>query len=163
MDQLRASLRRAGIESRDIQTSSGHLSGVTRQQDNGPAIFVGYRATHRLDIRFRDVANAGRILDTLVAAGAAEISGISFEIEETEAMREEARNLALAEARGRADRYARSLGMRVVRVLAVSERGGSASSGYATVDNDSDSANMSNIALGEETLAYTLAVTFELE
>jgi uncharacterized protein len=163
MDRLRAALRGAGIEARDIQTSHVDLDTVVDHRPSGPPILRGYRASHRLDIRFREAANAGRMLDTLVAAGASEIYGVSFDVEQTDAMRDEARDLALAEARSRADRYARSLGMRVVRVLAVTERGATGGSGLAPVSSAAGNSPSTNIALGEASVGYTLAVTFELE
>jgi uncharacterized protein YggE len=163
MDRLREALRRSGIDPRDIQTVHVDLTTVYRRPENAPPVFVGYRATHRLSIRFRDIANAGRILDRLVDAGAQDIDGLSYHIDATEAMREEARTLALAEARGRADRYARDLGMRVARILAISETQASGSSSYARVAAQPRYAEMSNTAFGVESTVHTVTVTFELE
>lgn len=163
MDRLREALRRAGIDPRDVQTSSVNLNAEWRHRQEAPPVFAGYRAGHRLSIRFRDAANAGRILDTLVAAGANEIDGPSLEIAEAEAARDEARTRALAVARSRADLYARSLGMRVARVLAVSEAGDGARTGYARGFGESRGRASTNIALGEEQVGIALTVTFELE
>ncbi|HWT11633.1 MAG TPA: SIMPL domain-containing protein, partial [Allosphingosinicella sp.] len=162
MERLRDALRRAGIAPRDVQTSSVNLNAEMRHAPDGTPIFAGYRASHRLSIRFRDAANAGRILDTLVAAGANEIDGPRFEIAEAEAARDEARTRALAVARARADLYARTLGMRVARLLAVSETAPGGPIGSARGFGESRAA-ASNIVLGEEALGVTLSVSFELE
>ena len=66
---------------------------------------------------------AGRILDALVAEGANQINGPMLAIERPEAALDEARTRALAAARARAELYARALGMRVKRILSVSEAG----------------------------------------
>ncbi len=163
MDRLREALRRAGIEPRDVQTSSVSLHPQWHEAENAPPVFAGYGAGHRLTVRFRDAANAGRILDTLIAAGANAIDGPSFQVTEADAARDEARVSALAAARGRADLYARSLGMRVAGVLAVSETGGGQQYGFAEALAGIELGASTNIALGEEVLAVTLMVSFELE
>jgi len=139
-----AALRRAGIAERDIQTSSIGLNPrytnperdammraremreayVPPAQPAGPTI-VGYDARNSVQVRVRRLADMGRILDTLAAAGANEINGPAFTVDEPRAALDEARTAAVAEARQRADLYARAAGMRVVRILSMTEGGGS--------------------------------------
>ena len=114
-------------------------------------------------MRFRDAANAGRILDTLVTAGANEISGPTFEIAETGAALDEARIRALTAARASADLYAGSLGLRVARVLDISERTGGGPHAFGGGFGEARMAGLTNVALGEESLGVTLTVSFELE
>src|SRR5213075_1202448 len=77
-----------------------------------------------LTVRFRDIASTGKILDALVAEGANQISGPNLSIEHPESALDEARAKAVAAGRARAGLYARSLGLRVVRIVSVSESGG---------------------------------------
>ncbi len=164
IDSMRAALRRAGVAAGDIQTSSVNLSPEWRHVAERAPQFIGYRAHHMVNVRFRDAANAGRILDALVAAGANELNGPTFEIERPEAALDEARTRALASARARAELYAGSLGMRVKRVLAVSEAGGPRPGPmpFARMDMAQNAA-ATNIVLGEQALAVSLTVSFELE
>ena len=164
MDSVRAALRRAGVAERDIQTSSINLSPNWRHMENRTPELVGYQANNQVSLRFRDVANAGRILDALVAAGANQIDGPMFMIDRPEEALDEARRDALTKARARADLYARALGMRVVRILSVSEAG----MGYmppqpvmvrGMAAAEADTA----IVPGEQTLNASLTVTFELQ
>src|SRR5205085_11158966 len=69
MESVRAALKRAGIADRDIQTSSINLFPDYRQDQTGtaPPQIVGYRASNDVSVRFRDIRNAGKILDALVA------------------------------------------------------------------------------------------------
>ena len=166
MESVRAALRRAGVAERDIQTSSINLHPDWRHMENRTPELVGYRANNQVSVRFRDIANAGRILDALVAAGANEIHGPSFEIERPEAALDEARTQALANARARAELYARALGMRVVRVLSVSEAG----MGYmpppqpAMAEMRAQAGDAATrIDPGEQTITASLTVSFELE
>ncbi|MCL6741122.1 SIMPL domain-containing protein [Sphingomonas sp. RB56-2] len=124
MEQVRAALKRAGIEDRDIQTSSINLNPEYQYDQNQPPRLTGYRASNTLNVKFRDLKRTGAILDALVAQGANSISGPNLTIDKPESALDEARAKAIVNGRARADLYARALGMRVVRLLSVSESGG---------------------------------------
>jgi uncharacterized protein YggE len=164
MQAVRATLRRAGVAERDIQTSSISLSPDWRHVENRNPELIGYRAQNQVSVRFRDIANSGRILDALVAAGSNQIDGPMFEIERPEAALDEARTEALANARARAELYARSLGMRVARILSVSE----ASMGFMPpqpmmMRDVATAQSATQIVPGEQTLTASLTVSFELQ
>jgi uncharacterized protein YggE len=163
MDAVRQALRRAGIADRDIQTSSINLFPDYRQdQPNATAPeIIGYRASNDLSIRFRDIKGSGRILDALVAQGANQINGPSLIIGEPGPALDEARTKALADARARADLYARALGKKVGRILSITESG--ASSQQPMPMMGIVSARMSKIEPGEQSLSVSLSVSFELE
>jgi uncharacterized protein YggE len=165
MAAVRAALKRAGIADRDIQTSAINLFPEYRQDERGgtPQL-TGYRASNELTVRFRDIANTGRILDTLVAQGANQINGPDLAIDKPEAVLDEARTNALSAARGRAELYARALGKRVGRVLAVSEAGPTfAPYGKVAMQSAARGASTNLIEPGEQTLSVTLNVSYELE
>ena len=166
MARVREALRQAGIADRDIQTSNISLEPQYTYANNQPPKLNGYAATNQLSIRFRDIANTGKILDALVKEGANQISGPNLTIDKPEAALDEARGKAVAAARARADLYARSLGMRVVRVVSVSESGGSypvppPMPMYARAE--AAQAADSKIEAGEQKVQVNLAVTFELQ
>ena len=91
MERVRAALRRAGIEDRDIQTSSINLNPDYRYQENQPPVLTGYQASNSVSVKFRDIRNAGKILDALVAEGANQINGPPLTIDKPEAAYDEAR------------------------------------------------------------------------
>lgn len=163
MNAVGAALRRAGIADRDIQTSQISLQPDYRYAENQPPQLVGYRASNEVSIRFRDIAQTGRILDALVAEGANQINGPSLEIDRPEAALDEARTAAIATARARAELYARALGMRVVRVIAVSESGAAAPiPGPIVMARAREADATANIDPGEQRLSVALTVNFEL-
>jgi uncharacterized protein len=166
MEQVRAALTRAGIAARDIQTSSINLHPEYRYQENRTPQLVGYRASNQVSVRFRDIANAGRILDALVAQGANEIHGPMLELDRPEEALDEARTAALAKARARADLYARALGTRVRRIVAVSESG-SVGIPYpppvALRAMSAEQAADTRIEPGEQRVSVSLTVMFELD
>lgn len=165
MERVREALKRAGIADRDIQTSNISLNPEYRYQDNQPPQLTGYTASNTVNVRFRDIRNTGRILDALVAQGANQINGPNLTIDKPEAALDEARTKAVAAGRARAELYARALGMRVVRLLSVSEGGGysvpppmvmmRAERGSAVADT--------KIVPGEQQVQVTVAMSFELQ
>lgn len=141
MDRVVAALKRSGIADRDIQTSAISLSPrwnnpdadaqriarETRQPyvpSNEPPRIIGYDARNSVQVRVRRLGEMGKIIDTLVGAGANEVNGPSFTLDNQKAALDEARTEAVAVGRERAELYARAAGMRVVRLLSMSEGGG---------------------------------------
>lgn len=121
MARVTAALQRAGIAARDIQTATISLSPQYRYGENQPPVITGYQASNTVSVKFRDIAKSGAILDTLVREGANQIDGPNLSIDAIEAAQDEARIDAVRRARARAELYAKALGMRVARIVAVSE------------------------------------------
>jgi uncharacterized protein YggE len=165
MERVRAALKQAGIADRDIQTANINLNPEYRYVENQPPRLTGYSASNQLNIRFRDIASTGDILDALVAQGANQINGPTLSIDKPEAALDEARTKALAVGRARAELYARSLGMRVVRLLSVSETGRDYSGPRPMVMMERGMAASADTKIdpGEQRLEVTLAMTFELQ
>ena len=164
MERVRAALKRAGIEDRDIQTNSINLNPEYRYQDNHAPVLTGYTATNQVSIRFRDIRNSGKILDALVAEGANQINGPNLSIDRPEAALDEARTKALAAGRARAELYARSLGLRVGKLISVSESGGYSVPQPMVVSRMAVAeAASTKIDPGEQQVQVTLAMTFELQ
>jgi uncharacterized protein YggE len=165
MERVRAALRRAGIEDKDIQTSSINLNPEYTYQQNKAPVLNGYSASNQVSVRFRDIAKTGEILDALVAQGANQINGPNLTIDKPEQALDEARLKAVANGRARADLYARALGMRVVRLLSVSESGGYAAPPpmpvYAMAERSSDAST--KIDPGEQKVSVSVAMSFELQ
>jgi len=166
MEKVRAALSRAGIAPRDIQTSSVNLNPEYRYENNQPPQLVGYSASNQLTVRFRDIRNAGKILDALVREGANQINGPTLTIDRPEVALDEARTKAVAIGRARADLYARALGMRVVALVSVSEGGANypvppPMPMYARAE--SSQAADTKIEAGEQKLSVSLSMVFELQ
>ena len=164
MQRVVAALKRAGIADRDIQTSNVNLNPEYRYPENQSPQLTGYTASNNVTVRFRDVRTSGRILDALVGEGANQIGGPNLTIDNTDAALDEARAKAIAVGRERAQAYARSLGMRVVRLVAVSETGGNSIVQPLPMYARAEVAMAkTQIEPGEQKLQITLAMTFELQ
>ena len=165
MQRVLAALKQAGVEDRDIQTGAINLNAEYRYPDNQAPQLTGYTANNSLTIRFRDIRNSGKILDALVGQGANQINGPNLTIDKPEAALDEARAQAVAVGRARAELYARSMGMRVVRLVAMSESGGYAVPPPAPpmVMQAAEARAYTKIEPGEQKLQVSLAMTFELQ
>ncbi len=166
MERVRAAIKSAGIVDRDIQTTSISLSPQYKYGDNQSPLLTGYQASNQLSVRLHDVRSSGRILDAMVAAGTNQLSGPTLSIERPEDALGEARSKAVALARARAELYARTLGMRVMRVISVSESGGYAAPTpmpMMMMARAERSEATTSIDPGEQQLHITVAMTFELK
>jgi uncharacterized protein YggE len=166
MDRVRTALKRAGIDDKDIQTSSINLNPEYQYDQNQPPRLTGYRATNTVNVKFRDLKRTGAILDALVAEGANQINGPSLTIDKPEAALDEARAKAIANGRARAEIYARALGMRVVRILSVSESGGYAvppPMPMVMMAERSDASAKTAIDPGTQQLQVSVSMSFQLQ
>lgn len=162
IDRVRAALRRAGIAERDIQTSSVSLNPDYVYAEGQPPRLTGYQASNQLSIRFRDIRASGRIIDALVAEGANQIGGPTLTIDKPDGALDEARTKALTVGRQRAELYARSLGLRVVRLVAFSEGGGSAPVAVPMAMVRAERSADTTIVPGEQQVSVALQMSFEL-
>lgn len=115
----------AGVEDSDITTSGFSISPVYGSQEFEAAvaetpIVVGYEVTNQLMVRIRNIDSSGALLDAVVEAGANQINGISFEIDNPQALQDEAMQAAIADARRRGELMAEAAGVTLVRLVSVS-------------------------------------------
>ena len=165
MDKVMAAIKAAGIAERDIQTSGINLNPQYKYVENQEPTITGYQANNTVNLKVRDIGKLGKVLDALVARGANQVNGPSFEIDQPEEAYDEARRGALEKAQARAAMYAKTLGVRVRRIVSISEGAGfqpprpmpmmaAMARGKAEMDTA--------VSPGETTLSANLDVVFEL-
>lgn len=163
MTRVLAAIRAAGVAERDIQTTGINIHPTYRHVDNEEPRISGYSASNTVNLKVRDIAKLGEVLDALVASGANNVSGPSFGIDQPDAVYDEARRKALDQARARADMYAKALDLRVRRIVSISEGGGMQQPrpmfAMRAMAMDAES---TPVAAGENTLEANLEVVFEL-
>lgn len=164
MDRMLAALRAAGIAPRDIQTSGINLNPQYRYTENQPPAIVGYQASNTVNVKVRELARLGKVLDALVAQGANQINGPSFGIDQPEAALEEARLAAVKKAQAQAQTYARALGLQVKRIVSISEGGASLPRPVPMMRAMAADAGFKETAVapGESTVSVSVEMVFEL-
>jgi uncharacterized protein YggE len=121
MNKVMTAVKAAGIAERDIQTSGISIQPQYRYAENQPPTITGYQASNTVNLKVRDIGKLGKVLDALVASGANQVNGPNFEIDQPESAYDEARRNALKKAQDRADMYAKTLGLRVRRIISISD------------------------------------------
>jgi uncharacterized protein YggE len=125
MAQVVAALGRAGIATKDIQTSSLNLNPQYQYQENQPPRQTGYQASNQVTITVHDLKRLGAAVDATVSAGANQVHGISFSLADPTAAENAARRAAVRALQAKAELYAQTTGHRIARLVSLSESGGS--------------------------------------
>ncbi|WP_298194619.1 SIMPL domain-containing protein [Novosphingobium sp.] len=171
MNAVITALKASGIAERDIQTSNLSVNPVYGQPRadangnvSGDPVIIGYQANNQVEVKQRKIGNYGKTIDTLVNAGANQVSGPSFQLDNPDVASDEARLEAMKKARARAELYAKAAGLSVKRILTISESGGYAPQPmvmYARAEKMMAGAP-SPVAAGEVQVGANVTVTFEL-
>jgi len=123
MSAVIAALRQAGVAERDIQTSSINLEPQYKYAPNQRPTITGYQVSNTVNVRLRDLTRIGDVLDALVKQGANQINGPTFTLDKPDAAVDAARTDAIKRAQARADLYAAATGLKVRRIVSISESG----------------------------------------
>jgi hypothetical protein len=164
MQRVLAALDAVGIEKKYVQTHRFDVSPVYADGSSrgGRPSIAGYRATNQVQVEVRGVDKVGAVLDALVGAGANELGGISFGFAEPAPLLDDARRKAIADARRKAELYAREAGVALGRVLDIDETGaggGPVPVAYGRMMAESVSAP---VAPGQLDLSASVTVTFAI-
>jgi uncharacterized protein YggE len=163
MGKVLLALKAAGIEEKDIQTSRLSLQPQTQNPPNrsGPPAIVGYRASNHVTIRLRDVTKVAGVIDMLVGAGANDIGGINFMVSAASKLLDEAREQAFADARRKAEIYAKAAGVTLGAPLSISEGNVSAPMFRSKMAMAPMAA--APVSQGEETLSVSVSVSWAIK
>ena len=164
MARVLAALKRAGVADKDVTTSAVNLSPQYRYNNNQPPVITGYQANNQVTVRFRDITRSGAILDALVKEGSNEINGPSLTIDKPEAALDEARVAAITVGRARAEVYANAAGMKIKRIISISENDGMSVVPRPMMTMMAKSAEADTVIMpGEQSLGMTVTMVFELQ
>ena len=164
MGKVLLALKGASIDEKDYQTSRLSLQPEYSTAKSGsPATIVGYRASNRVTIRLHDVTKVANVIDTLVTAGANEIGGINFMVSQASKLLDDAREQAVADARRKAEIYAKAAGVTLGAPISISEEGAAQPLFRARMATPMAAGAPVTIAQGEETLSVTVGVVWAIK
>jgi uncharacterized protein YggE len=163
MGKVLLALKGAGIEEKDYQTSRLSLQPqfATPSKVSERAGIVSFRASNRVTVKVRDITKVANVIDVLVGAGANEIGGINFEVTQASKHLDEAREKAIADARRKAEIYARAAGVTLGEPISISEEGAPVPAFRGKMA--APMAAGAPVAQGEETLSVTVGVTWAIK
>jgi uncharacterized protein YggE len=161
MSKVLLALKGAGFAEKDFQTSRLSLQPQYANQSRpAPNVVVGYRASNRVTIQLHDVSKVAGVIDTLVGAGANEIGGINFTVSEASKLLDDARIEAMADARRKAQIYAKAAGVTLGAPVSISEGGGPMPLQFRRM---AAGLAQAPVAQGEETLQVTVSVSWAIK
>jgi uncharacterized protein YggE len=161
MGKVLLALKGAGVDEKDFQTSRLSLQPQNAPNRTGPSSIVSYRANNRVTIRLRDVTKVASVIDTLVGAGANELGGINFMVSQASKLLDDAREQAIADARRKAEIYAKAVGVTLGAPLGISEEGSPGPMPFRKMVGGMAAA--APVAQGEETLRVTVNVSWAIK
>jgi len=168
-------LKDAKIDDNDIKSEYG---GLSPKYSNQPVCFtfpcpvsnptiVGYTATQSITIKVREVDNASVIRTGLAGLGITDISGPTFSIDNEDSFKDQARSLAIAQAKTKAQVLAKELGVKLGHVVNFSEDNGNNYPVYAKTmmaGAVADSAAVPpTLPKGENKITSNVTVTYEIK
>ena len=127
MDRMVQALNARGLQSGDIQTQFFNIgpdyiyNRSTERQE-----LIGYRVNNQVSVKIRDMGDVGVIINEVATAGGdlARIQGVSFTVEDTEALESQAREKAVANLIAKAQQFAQLAGVQLGKPIYLSESGG---------------------------------------
>jgi len=163
MTKVVEALKREGIEAKDIQTANFSVGPVYRREAEGKSpVIAGYKVTNQVRITLRDTAKLGAILDKVVSLGANQIGSIAFGVAEPEALKDEARKLALKNVTDNAKLYAEAAGVGLGPILSISEEESSYQPRFTQAATRMEMAADVPIEAGTASVKARVRVTWEL-
>ncbi len=116
-------LKSAGVEEKDIKTTNYSINPVYDYTERKQTL-RGYSVSQNLEVKIRDLAKSGEIISGAAAAGANLIGGLNFTIDDSDALKDEARNLAIEKTKAKASKLAEELKVKLGKLVSFNENGG---------------------------------------
>lgn len=169
VDEVLKILARYNIESKDIQTSQINIQPQYDYQKRPPLI-RGYMVSNTLNIKLRDLSQFDKILEKTVTAGSNQLNGIQFDVDKKEAHQKEARRMAVAKAKEKAEEMVTQLGQKLGRPYTIEEintqwgmpQPQMMRAKMMMMETSADS-SMETLAQGEVTISSQVQISFEIE
>lgn len=117
-------LKKQKIEEKDIKTTSYNIYPQYRYPENDKPAINGYQVNQTMEIKIRNLDNVSAILDGVVSAGTNQINSLSFQIDEPEQLKAEARKMAINDAKKKARELEKELGIDLGKIINFSENTG---------------------------------------
>lgn len=163
---LRAALKAAGIATKDIASQTVTVYPEYNYTNDKGSILVGYRGSQSFTIVVRNAANAGTVVDSIVAASGdnLQVNGVTPFVLDASAATESARAVAVKNARTKANSYAKLLGVKLGKITYLAENG-SPSISAPTYDLPmlaKSEATATVVDLGQQDVIVTVTVRWAL-
>ena len=163
MQSVMAALKKLGVPDKDIQTSNFSISPQYANGNGEAPRITGYQANNQVEVRLEDVGKLGVTLDALVTAGANQMNGVNFSIRNDAALLAQARAAAVAEARLKADTFAKAAGVGLGSILSIGEAGNEGPRPIFAAAPMMVRGKSVPVALGEQSINADVTIVWEIK
>lgn len=166
-------LKSKGVAEKDIKLTNyniypryDYVQATTLYPYTGKQVLAAYVVSQTVEVKIRDISKAGEILSGAGALKVTDVSGLNFTVDKEDAVKDEARALAIADAKDQAKILAKNLGVKLVKITAFSESGnypiyyGMNKSMALGVGGDSEIAPQ--VPMGENKITSNVSITYEI-
>ena len=180
MQAVIENIKANGVEAKDIKTTGYNLSPKYEWQEQrivcityhcnqppGKQVLTGYEVTQSVEVKIRDLDDAGTILGGLSDNGATNVSGLNFLVENEDSVQREAREEAITKAKTKAEELAKDLDVSLVRIVSFNE-GGNYPVYYGRAEMklmsaDAGASVAADIPVGENKYTSNVTIVYEIK
>jgi hypothetical protein len=177
MNAVIDAMKALGIEEKDLKSTNFSIypryeyrPDYSVQTDIWPKpetrVLVGYQVTQSLEVKIRDIAKVGEAIQKAVDAGANQTGGLQFTIDDSDSLKDQAREEAIKQAKDKAEVLAKQLGVKLTKIINFSEGGYYPQPLY--YDNAVSAKGMGelsatpDIQTGENKITVNVSITYEI-
>jgi uncharacterized protein YggE len=122
IERVMKALQEKGVERKDLATSVCNLRPTYRDPTSRDRrTIIGYHGDNFVTVNARDLSGLGEIIDACIAAGATNIGDVEFRVDDIREYRKQGREMAVRNARERAQQIADAMGVSIVQVKSIEE------------------------------------------
>jgi len=166
MNKVTDFLKGFGIEEKDIKTTNYNLYPQYTYENNRVPQIMGYQINQTLSVKIRKIDQAGEILKKVVNTGINQVNSFYFGVENDEEIKEQARQIAIEDAKQKAKKLASQIDIRLGKITGFYENSG----GYPVQAYDSykEASGMGgsgtpNIQAGENEIIVNVTLTYRIK
>ena len=161
---ISSTLQELGVAEEDIQTSNFNIYPSERYDPRTGQVEGRYFVVENtVNVTVRDLSSLGEVLSAVVEAGANNIYGINFDVEDRDAAIAEARELAILDAKAKAESIAETAGVELGDLMNISVSGGSTPITYYDAKGGSAAESAVPISAGTLTITMDCYLTYEIK
>ncbi len=161
-------VKKMGVADKDIKTI-GYYSNPKYEYTEKifRQVLVGYEVSQSISIKIRKTDDAGAALTKVGELGASNISGLNFVIDNVDAVQAQARDKAIQDAKAKAEVLAKSLGVKLKKIINFSEGGNQPV--YYAMESKMMGAGVNSapvtpqIPTGENKVTSSITITYEID
>jgi hypothetical protein len=158
-------LKGFGIEEKDIKTTNYNLYPQYNYENNRIPQIIGYQINQTLSVKIREIDKAGEILKKVVNTGINQVNSFRFGVEDDEVIKEEARKIAIEDAKQKAEALASEIGIRLGKVVGFSENSNDIVPMYDSYKayGMGGASGTPNVEAGENEIIVNVTLTYEIK